>query len=970
MKVRSKNENIKATRVFTDREEPRAAFWKNYERCEAEMTNGGNIHVLTYYGIGGIGKSRLLKKLMSEMDERFTDKRYVYFDFNIQQESRAVLTALKNKLTEQCKFTFPLFELGSYMYAKKVGGNPDAPEIQQMTEKSPFLSLVLSIAGNIPMLGFATSMLSLADQCVAYVRTYLKNHSRELKQIEYMEAEELYRHLPYLFAQDLTHNQEHSGKLLVVLLDTYERLVNELSATGDPLMNDLWIRGEEGLIQNIPNVLWVIAGREKLKGERFDPDWAEALEQHILGNLSLADSDSFLSAAGVGGSELRQQLYELTNGTPVYLDLCVDQFARLSAKGILPEISMFGQNTHELIERFIRYMSDSQKDLVYTLACLQMWNDDLIMQIADAVLPNFSLSTYEKAKDFSFIIPSGDNWYNIHQTVGEVLVAHCPKLLKEKICQKIIDHFTKAIETQNVCGEDYPTSLTYIVRAGLMRYQDRSKLREFSIENIDKCLNNLIEAGRLIQVESLMEPLWEIAQSDQTDLFYALIASWMSRFFIKAGNELRSLELAEASVNLCQAFLGESHAETLAAKNDLAIALNSLAEHEKAREIEEYLVEAYQKIGGENNHNALTIMNNLGLTYRSLGQYEKALAVQTQVLQEFQRLHGENHPATVRAIGNLALTLEDMNQNEKALQMYEQTLTKFQELFGDNHLETIMAMQNIAGVLHKLNRQAEALSWNENILEKCRSALGSDHPQTIQAMRDFAFTLYQLQHYQDALSLEEEVFKKRRELLGDDHRKTLQSLRTIAIMHSSMANHEESAACWKALLKKHRALDGDDHPNTLEAIRNLVNNLQVLEHYEESLPLDQELLATHRVLFGENHPNTLRAMYNLADTLMHLAYYEDVLVLEQEILEKNRAMFSEDHPSILTIKNRISYALITLGRYDEALPLQKIVFSTLRRDLGIEDPRTARAAKRVIDTLRVLGREEEARELEAQLPKE
>ena len=109
MKVRSKSESIKATRVFTDREEPRAAFWKNYDRCIKEMADGGNIHVLTYYGIGGIGKSSLLKKLMSEMDDRFSDRRYVYFDFNIYQESRAVLTSLKNKLTEQCKFTFPLF---------------------------------------------------------------------------------------------------------------------------------------------------------------------------------------------------------------------------------------------------------------------------------------------------------------------------------------------------------------------------------------------------------------------------------------------------------------------------------------------------------------------------------------------------------------------------------------------------------------------------------------------------------------------------------------------------------------------------------------------------------------------------------------------------------------------------------------------------------------------------------------------
>ena len=64
MKVRNPNELPVAERIFTDREEPRAAFWKNYDICKQDIAQDeGDIHVLSYYGIGGIGKSRLLKKL-------------------------------------------------------------------------------------------------------------------------------------------------------------------------------------------------------------------------------------------------------------------------------------------------------------------------------------------------------------------------------------------------------------------------------------------------------------------------------------------------------------------------------------------------------------------------------------------------------------------------------------------------------------------------------------------------------------------------------------------------------------------------------------------------------------------------------------------------------------------------------------------------------------------------------------------
>lgn len=240
MKVRKNKETTKAVRVFTDREEPRAAFWKQYNATKEEMRQEEcNIRVLNYYGIGGIGKSSLLKKIISELDEQIESPRYVYIDLNICQESRDVLDRIKNKLVENYKFSFPLYELGCYVYAKKVGENADPIEVKQLTEKSPLLSMMLSAVGEIPVVGIAAKVLSFADQGIAYIRTHLKNHNRELKQIEIMEAEDLYKYLPYLFSQDMTLNLEKKlDEPLVILLDTYEKLVNEIGAIGDPLKND------------------------------------------------------------------------------------------------------------------------------------------------------------------------------------------------------------------------------------------------------------------------------------------------------------------------------------------------------------------------------------------------------------------------------------------------------------------------------------------------------------------------------------------------------------------------------------------------------------------------------------------------------------------------------------------------------------------------------------------------------------
>ena len=76
MKVRKERQLKKASIIFTDREEPRKVFWDSLERFT--QGDGETIQVLSYYGIGGIGKSCLLRKLMQEMEEKADTLDYVY----------------------------------------------------------------------------------------------------------------------------------------------------------------------------------------------------------------------------------------------------------------------------------------------------------------------------------------------------------------------------------------------------------------------------------------------------------------------------------------------------------------------------------------------------------------------------------------------------------------------------------------------------------------------------------------------------------------------------------------------------------------------------------------------------------------------------------------------------------------------------------------------------------------------------
>lgn len=50
-KIRTQETSIpQASRIFTDREEPRKSFWKCYNHFKENMKNG-DVKVLVYYGV-------------------------------------------------------------------------------------------------------------------------------------------------------------------------------------------------------------------------------------------------------------------------------------------------------------------------------------------------------------------------------------------------------------------------------------------------------------------------------------------------------------------------------------------------------------------------------------------------------------------------------------------------------------------------------------------------------------------------------------------------------------------------------------------------------------------------------------------------------------------------------------------------------------------------------------------------------
>ena len=512
---------VKATKEFTDREEPRKVFWDKYTKMSNEMNEANPIQVISYYGFGGIGKSSLLHKLNEELKEKAPNSKTEFLDFErlteLNNNLLDILKVIRQDLKERYKFSFPIFDLVTYVYETKMGKTATKPELNSIFDDNKELGFLKDVISDIPLIGTFAKVIYYADTGKNLIQERLKNHKlrQRLLEIENSSAEEIKEHLAYYFSIDLKENLKKETVPFVFFIDTYEKLVNELTQVGDVLKNDLWLRSDEGLICRVPNVLWVIAGREKLKWQDMDESWEGTLEQHLLGTLSYTDASHFLKVAGIVNEELIHQIYNLTHGTPIYLDMCVDTFVKVKEKGNEPTINDFGEDTTSLIKRFLIYMNDTERDFTTMLAFVGEWTDDTISEISIKMLGFFSPALYHKIKDFSFIT-SENGKYKMHETVRDITIANASKIEKEKytnIYQSEIDEKVKEIKKVKIANENSSNVEPRKERVQLNFYDSQEKY----VKLISSTLQNVFSSKSQKEFEDKIEYLLEkIEDYEQT----------------------------------------------------------------------------------------------------------------------------------------------------------------------------------------------------------------------------------------------------------------------------------------------------------------------------------------------------------------------------------------------------------------------------------------------------------------------
>ena len=602
-------------RVFVDREACIQTFRENIKSLGSREYN-----VLFYYGIAGIGKSKLQKELQEILDKEYPEILWASIDLDVKtyRDIGTFLITLRDKIQEKHSVKFHLFNAVHAIYWKRL--HPEIPLQRQnypFIRKGEILDKIIGVLENSGKLSLAWELLNGTSDSF---RKWCSLHHLNISKVELLEPNEIEELLPGIFAADFFNYFGENSKFYI-FMDTYEALWNGLRNKGSFHEKDKWIR--DNLIQNMIGVSWVICGREKLLWvPECDPEWDTYLEQHSVDELPESYCQEFLIESGIDNKSIQDIIIKASKGVPYYLNLSVDTFEKVKIfKKREPTPEDFGKTQPKIFNTFVKYLYCDEIRALEILSAPNFWDRNLFEILMKRFDPGFPTGAFSEMIKFSFIKTDTDGRFSIHQLMRKSLQEHQAETDSKNTHQFLFAYYNDKIQDLDI--------------------------KEITQEHENALTEAFYHAKKILEAEELCEWFISISDSFNRAAFWRLIAP-----------------MYEEILQILEAKLGPEHPSVATTLNNLAGLYYNMGAYEKALPLYQRALDIREKILGPEHPSVATTLNNLALLYDNMGAYEKALPHYQRALEISERVLGPKHPNTAIIENNLIQVIRDMEEKE------------------------------------------------------------------------------------------------------------------------------------------------------------------------------------------------------------------------------------------------------------------------------------------------------------------
>jgi tetratricopeptide (TPR) repeat protein len=903
-------------RVFVDRETCIDNF-KNF----VQNSKNQEYNVLFYYGIAGIGKSELQHELQNILNTEYSEMLWVSMDLenDTHRNVSTFLIALRNKIQKKRNVKFYEFNLVHAIFSKK--SRPEIPlnkETYPMFKEDGFFYDILSALNeNVfgPFIAIPVKrIVDIINHAPAHVRRHFGELPIHINKLEYMEAHEIEKKLPGIFAADFTGSFGTNSRACI-FVDTYEAIWKDQRGIGSFSEKDKWIR--KCLIPNMPGVSWVICGREQIKSLWIEDEqeWEMCMKEYPIKDLPTEYSEQFLKEY-VEEEDIRSVILKASEGVPYYLNLSVDIYEQVS-RIKKPEVKDFPNTKKEVFEKFVKYLDNNEKRTLYILSAPNSWDRNLFEILISKFNPNYSIYEF-------------------------------PDLIKYSFVQKITDE---------------KFSLHQLMRRNLQEYQDPTYRKDVHLF-LHEYYNNKIKD---IDVRSITQEheiaLIEAYYHAKEALQFAGLGGWIVKHtepFNKAGYWKTIYPMFEYFVETLKGKFGPENIYCGIFMKTLAYLNEDMSRYNEAISYYQQVLKIFEKNMGkkivENNdlvvddHSIAMVSNDLANSYLGIGEYEKALTWQKKALKLVQNKADEDPRYIALIQQNMALTYQYLGQYDKALELGQEALNVRKALLGEDDLEVAKTVENVAVIHQQLGNYKEAFSFAQRAFNINEKKLGPKHPVVAQSLSTLGELCILMDNIEDGLKYCQRAVEIAEEKLEENHIIIAETLNNLGSAYQYMRRCDDALEAYQRALQitEHH---GSEDIKVVSLLNNIAETYRTMGNYEKAIEFYQRALNIARSCLGKEHPMVALIMNNMGKLYTETHEYEKAYPICQQAFDIRRETLGTDHVDFAISSLDLGIIYGCFGRPDYALPLLEHSLYIFEQKLG-SNHRYTKKAKLFVETLK------------------
>jgi len=987
---------VRATRKFTDREDHKKLFDRLVtERADLlvqSLAEDKPIQgkVLVFYGIGGVGKTRLRGEFEGMLRDRKSTHPHASVEFKEEKlQINKALFHMRCALVSGSKIPFPSFDFAHLAWWKKAnpGQAMHQEDVSILGNKGGDIGSFLNTAGdlflkggllrdaaeNLPMLG---NMLVAGDyvwRIVKYLGNRYKGREFDFTEIKGKEAHEIEKMLPDYFADDLVNwvGESKSKAMPVLFLDNFEALTENRSE-GEALLADKWVRD---LIEMLPEALWVIMTRNYLDWHERNPEqWEGVLDQHLLDKLTPADAEKFLLSCEIADQKVREAIVRVST-VPLFLDIAVDtaELIRTNDRrepGVEDFAGLPPEGKEELVERFMRYLEGPQATALKTLSVPRFFTLDLAKELVDR-FTKFEWQNWKRdIARFSFVNEREGQVgvYELHQDVRQIFLGRLDPEERKRIERFVFEHYDEELKglNQKDLYEHHIVVLEEAFHHG-KEVMDISKFMEWfcgrraPFDDAAKFHSTLISLHKILLEKQETELGRE--HKDIADTLHHLGMLYRKLGQYKEASHMLSSAVENARGNLL---------ETLSVEVQYLLDLGDLEEHLNHYEEAKRIYQEAQRIwldrkGKEESGEYALILANLASVEEELAHYKEAHRLMRRAWELRKKVYPEGNPKVGHSMLNVARLLRTMNQLQEALPLIREAVDYFVTLYKtEDHPDVAVAFSNLGDLYKEMGEYKKAEECYRKALSIRESVYPAGHESIGWSKNDLALLYQQMNRYKEARDLFEALVALRKELYKtENHPAVATAISNLGDLYEKMGEYKKAEECYRKALSIRESVYPAGHESIGWSKNDLALLYQQMNRYKEARDLFEALVALSKELYKtENHPTVATAISNLGDLYKEMGEYKKAEECYRGALKILESILPKGHSDISNLLNALGWMFIDkTGEPSKALPILRKAVSMEEKTLGSVHPRLGHTIDSLASALRDLGQFEESEKL-------